>query len=157
MICEYTDKKEFQRLRTCYENKEMPVMMITERALVFQKIRVRFARNVILYSLPESPDILEESIPEMMDIAGWDMILKHRLIKIKQRASSKDSKMTPEETAAECKQAIKEGRDLKDLNANRSLVCLYSSFDKLVMERFVGTHKYKQLISNESKDVYVEK
>ena len=35
MICEYTDKKECQRLRTCYENKEMPVMMITERALVF--------------------------------------------------------------------------------------------------------------------------
>ena len=52
---------------------------------------------------------------------------------------------------------MKEGRDLKDQNANRSLVCLYSGFDKLVMERFVGTQKYKQLISNESKDVYVEK
>lgn len=46
--------------------KEAPVLMITERALVFQKIRVRFARNVILYSIPESPDIIESSIPDMM-------------------------------------------------------------------------------------------
>jgi hypothetical protein len=35
MICEYTEKRECQRLRTCYENKECPVLMITERALVF--------------------------------------------------------------------------------------------------------------------------
>ena len=68
MISEYTDKKECQRLRTVYEMKEAPVMMITERALVFQKIRVRFARNVILYSIPESPDIIESSIPDMMHL-----------------------------------------------------------------------------------------
>ena len=62
MISEYTEKRECQRQRTAYELKEVPVLMITERALVFQKIRVRFARNVVLYNLPESPDIIDESI-----------------------------------------------------------------------------------------------
>jgi len=35
MVSEYTDKKQAQRLRTMYEQKELPVLMITERALVF--------------------------------------------------------------------------------------------------------------------------
>lgn len=34
-ISEYTDKKECQRQRTMYEMKDYPVLMITERALVF--------------------------------------------------------------------------------------------------------------------------
>ncbi len=59
MISEYTDKKEAQRLRSLYEQKEVPVLMITERALVFEKIRLRFCRNLVLYSIPESPDIIE--------------------------------------------------------------------------------------------------
>ena len=61
MISEYSEKKECQRLRSLYEMKEAPILMITERALVFQKIRVRFARNMILYAMPESPDIIEHS------------------------------------------------------------------------------------------------
>jgi hypothetical protein len=35
MVSEYTEKKQAQRLRTAYEQKELPVLMITERALVF--------------------------------------------------------------------------------------------------------------------------
>ena len=64
--------------------KEKPVLMITERALVFQKIRVRFARNVILYSIPESSDTIEDNIPDMMNLDYWDKILRHRLNKLKQ-------------------------------------------------------------------------
>ena len=81
-------------MRTVYEMKEAPVMMITERALVFQKIRVRFARNVILYSIPESPDIIESSIPDMMQLDQWPMILKHRLNRLKLQATSKENKMS---------------------------------------------------------------
>ena len=65
--------------------------------------------------------------------------------------------MTPEETAMECKKIIKEGRDLQTAHTGRSLVCLFSKFDGLVLERFVGTAKYKSLIDNEAKDVFVEK
>jgi len=134
----------------------MPVLMITERALVFEKIRVRFARHVILYSLPESPDIIEESIPGMLDKTGWDMVLKNRLLSIKQKSASKESKMTPEEMADECKKVVNEGKDLRSSNSNRGLMGLYSSFDSLVLERFVGTQKFKHLLNNDSKDVYIE-
>jgi hypothetical protein len=111
---------------------------------------------VILYSLPESPDILDESVTAMLDPAGWDMVLKNRLLAIKQKSASKENKLTPEEMAAECKKVVSEGKDLRSSNANRGLMGLYSSFDALVLERFVGTHKFKHLLKNESKEVYVE-
>ena len=75
--------------------RDMPVLMITERALVFQKIKVRFARNVILYTLPESPDTIED-LPEMLNAGYWETILKHRLNRIKQRAASKEEALSSE-------------------------------------------------------------
>ena len=42
------------------------MLMITERALVFQKIRVRYARNLVLYSIPESPDTIDDNLAEML-------------------------------------------------------------------------------------------
>ena len=103
MINEYTDRKEAQRQRTLYEMKDKPVLMITERALVFQKIKVRFARNVILYSIPESPDTIEDNLPEMLNVDYWDTILKHRLNALKLRAASKDERISGEELAVRCK------------------------------------------------------
>lgn len=103
MISEYTDKKEAQRLRTLYEMKELPVLMITERALVFQKIKVRFARNLVLYSIPESPDIIDDNFREMLDLSYWETILKHRLNQLKQLAASKEEPMTGEQLAEKCK------------------------------------------------------
>ena len=61
-----------------YEQKELPVLMITERALVFQKLRVRFCRNLVLYAVPESPDIIE-AIPEFMHLKMGDKLQEHRL------------------------------------------------------------------------------
>ena len=54
MISEYSEKKDAQRARQQYENCEKPVMMITERAIVFDKIALRYARSVVMYGLPES-------------------------------------------------------------------------------------------------------
>ena len=64
--------------------------------------------------------------------------------------------MTPEETAEECKKVVKEGKDLKTASANRGLMGLYSSFDGLVLERFVGTLKFKKMLNNSSREVYTE-
>lgn len=61
-----------------YEQKELPVLMVTERALVFEKIRIRFCRNLVLYSVPESPDVID-SIEEIMNLGNWDKIMTHRL------------------------------------------------------------------------------
>lgn len=122
MISEYTDKKECQRQRTMYEMKDMPVLMITERALVFQKIKVRFARNVVLYAIPESPDTIED-LTEMMNVDNWDKILKHRLNRLKTRAASKNESLTREQLADQCKVVLKEGRIY---NSQRSIVGLFS-------------------------------
>ena len=78
MISEYTPKKEAQRLRSLFEEKEVPVIMVTERALVFEKIRIRFTRNLVLYTIPESSDIID-AIEDMMKLESWYKILKHRL------------------------------------------------------------------------------
>ena len=66
--------------------------MITERALVFEKIRIRFCRNLVMYSVPESPDIIE-AIGDIMDVEHWDKILEHRLRLLKTKAGAKDSEL----------------------------------------------------------------
>ena len=151
MISEYTDKKECQRLRTMYEMNECPVLMITERALVFQKIRVRFARNLILYAIPESPDIIEDNFAEMLKGDYWETILKHRLNKLKLSAASKEERVTTEELAHRCKMVIREGRTA---NSSRSIVGLFTKWDNLVLERMVGTANFRQLLSHEAKDAF---
>ena len=156
MICEYTDRKECQRMRTLYEMKDVNVLMITERALVFQKIMIRFARNLIMYSIPESPDILEQSMIEIMDNqGGWDMILKHRLNLLRQKTKNggrdDDDKMDTEQFEKSCREVIREGRTY---NSQKSIVGLFSQFDGIVLERMVGTENYKQLINNLSKDAF---
>ena len=138
-ISEYTEKKEAQRLRSIFEQKEVPVLMITERALVFQKIRVRFCRNLVLYAVPESPDIIE-SIEDIMNIEAWNKILEHRLRQLKTKSTSKNSEMSSEQLVTECKKAVHEG---VIQNKNRSIVGLFSSYDGKVMERLVGTLQYK--------------
>ena len=122
--------------------------MITERALVFQRIRIRFARNMVLYAIPESPDIIDHSFKEILATENWDMILKHRLNKLRARANineassraNKEDKLTTEQMAEECKKVIREGRVY---NSQRSIVGLFSKFDGIVLERLVGTALFK--------------
>ena len=114
MISEYTTTKDCHRQRQLYESKEKPVLIVTERALVFQKTEIRFARNLVLYSLPESPDIIESSIAEAMaktDNHGWNLIVKHRLNKIKLASGKADRRqITVEEKIEISKKILAEGK-----------------------------------------------
>lgn len=65
MISEYSEKKDCQRNRHFFETKERPVLMITERALIFQKITLRYASSVVMYGLPESPDTFTDVLCEV--------------------------------------------------------------------------------------------
>ena len=73
---------------------------------------------MILYAIPENPDIIDYSFKEIMALENWDMILKHRLNKLRARANisefsnreNKNEKLTTEQMAEECKKVIKEGR-----------------------------------------------
>lgn len=42
-ISEYSEKKQCQRARHFYESGIKPILCITERAIIFQKIRLRYA------------------------------------------------------------------------------------------------------------------
>ena len=55
-----------------------PVLVITERAIVFQKIRLRYARQIVMYGLPESPDTLE-ALSNLFLSSNWKPLLSLRL------------------------------------------------------------------------------
>jgi len=65
--------------------------------------------------------------------------------------ASKDEVLTGDQITEQCKIVIKEGRIS---NHERSIVGLFSKFDSLVLERMVGTANYKNMLTNEAKDVY---
>ena len=82
-ISEYSDKKQCQRSRQLYESGKKPILVISERAIVFVKIRLRYARNVVLYGLPESPDTLTGCLGKLFDSENWKPILNSKLNSIK--------------------------------------------------------------------------
>jgi len=67
--------------------------MVTERAIVFDKIKLRYARNIVLYGLPESPDTFTDALCEILNPDNWKIIMKLRLNKAKM---SKEENKTEE-------------------------------------------------------------
>jgi Utp25, U3 small nucleolar RNA-associated SSU processome protein 25 len=90
-ISEYSEKKDCQRNRHFYETKEKPVLMITERAIIFDKIQLRYARNVVMYGLPDSPDTFTDVLCPITDDSKFDNVMKVRLNLLKNTFSSKKS------------------------------------------------------------------
>lgn len=117
--------------------------MITERAIIFEKIKLRYARNIVLYSLPESPDTFTDALCDITQSDNWKSILKLRLNLAK---TSKDK--SEKEKLSETQQILSEH------HTEKSIVGLFSKFDKLSLERIVGTANYKKLIKSEAKDTY---
>lgn len=58
-----------------------------------------------MYSIPESPDIIE-AIHEIMDLQNWDKILEHRLRLLKTKAGAKDGELRSDQLVDECKKVI---------------------------------------------------
>lgn len=74
--------------------------MITERALVFGKVRLRYARNVVMYGLPESPDIFTDFLCEILNSDNYKLILKLRINQVKM---SKDKEKSEAELVEEAR------------------------------------------------------
>jgi hypothetical protein len=98
--------------------------MITERAIIFDKIKLRYARNVVLYGLPESPDTFTDALCEITNSDNWKIILKLRLNLAKMKKV--DKKEYNENSVIEEAKAM-----MKENHADRSVVGLFSKFDKL--------------------------
>jgi hypothetical protein len=60
--------------------------MISERAIIFDKIKLRYANNIVMYGLPESPDTFTDVLCDITSDAGWEPVMKARLNLIKNTA-----------------------------------------------------------------------
>jgi U3 small nucleolar RNA-associated protein 25 len=89
MISEYSEKPDCQRARHLYETKEKPILMITERALIFEKIKLRYASSVVMYGLPESPDTFTDVLCEVTGKGTWEAIMKVRINLLKNQKKEK--------------------------------------------------------------------
>jgi hypothetical protein len=50
--------------------------MITERAIIFDKIKLRYASSVVMYGLPESTDTFTDVLCDITKEEGWDSVMK---------------------------------------------------------------------------------
>lgn len=150
-ISEYSEKKDCQRNRQFYETKEKPILLVTERAIIFDKIQLRYARNVILYSLPESQDTFTDVLCPLTNESNFDAIMKVRLNLLKNTLSKKhrDGAQIEELMAKETHSLM---RERKVCAMSKALVGLFSKYDNLQLERVVGTAAYRKMIKNEAKD-----
>lgn len=121
--------------------------MITERAIIFDKIKLRYARNVVMYGLPESPDTFTDVLCEITSEENWDAIMKVRINLIKNQGKAKDEESLVKETQNLL-------REKKTASMAKSVVGLFSKFDGLQLERIVGTSAFRKMISNEAKDSF---
>ena len=119
------------------------MLVISERAIVFVKIRLRYARTVVLYGLPESPDTLTACLSNLFDSENWKPILNTKLNAIKLH-----KELTEDQKLEETRQLLREK------HTEKSLVGLFDNYDSLALERFVGTHHYRSVLQNQSKDVF---
>jgi uncharacterized membrane-anchored protein len=98
--------------------------MVTERAIIFDKIKLRYASSVVMYGLPESPDTFTDVLCEITKEENWDMIMKVRINLIKNKKSSVEEDVIVKETQNLL-------REKKQASMSKSLVGLYSRFDGL--------------------------
>ena len=82
----------------------------------------------MLYGLPESPDTLMDCLGNLFDSENWKPLLKSRLNMVKMHIEYTDE------------QKIEETRKLlQEKHTQKSLVGLFSKYDKLALERMAGT------------------
>jgi hypothetical protein len=142
-VSEYSEKKSCQRARQTYESGKKPILVLTERAIVFQKIRLRYARNVIMYGVPTSIDTLTDCLGEVFNQDRWKPLLNHKLNIIKLDRELSEAK----------KLETTKGL-LREKHTEKSLVGLFDKFDRTNLERFVGTSAVKSVVEKEGKESF---
>ena len=74
-ISEDTDKRDWQRNRIFFEQGKYKFLLYDERAHVYKKINLKFAKNIFFYSLPEDPKIFNEMI-HLIDPVNYNQNLE---------------------------------------------------------------------------------
>lgn len=118
-------------------------MIITERALFFQIVRLRYARNLIFYSLPEATRVFEELVG-LNSVKGARIIQK---LRFNQRKKLRES-------TGEHQDEPTEAEEKKLIMGESVIFGLFSPFDDLKLERLVGTDNYNPIIYNKTKETF---
>jgi len=108
-ISEDTDKKDWQRNRLFFEQGKFKFLLYDERAHVYKKINLKFAKNIFFYSLPEDPKIFYEMI-DLIDPVKYRQDLEKYKIK----------------------------NDDKDNQIFGSVICLVSPIERYNIEKILG-------------------
>ena len=142
-ISEYSSDQDCQRNRSYYETGNKKILLISERALFFQIVKLRYARNLIFYSLPESHKVFEELI-NLNEESGAKFIIKARRNRRKKRRENTGEELD-EPTEAEEKRLV---------SGESVIFGLFSVFDNLKLERLVGTNAFGKIIHNKTKETF---
>ena len=87
-ISEDTDKKDWQRNRLYFENGKYKFLLYNERAHIYKKINLKFAKNIFFYSLPEDPRVFNDLI-HLIDPVNYNNNLEKYNIESKQNEIQK--------------------------------------------------------------------
>ena len=121
--------------------------MISERAIIFDKIKLRYAQSVVMYGVPESVDTFMDVIGEITKEKGWEDVMKVRVNMLKNAKKDKGEDYIVKET----EKLMKEKRIA---SMSKSIVGLFSKYDGLALERIVGTQNFKKMLTTEAKDSF---
>ena len=142
-ISEYSSSSDWMRNRAYFENGSKKFILITERALFFQMVKIRYARNIIFYSLPECPKIFDELIGTNSEQGG------NLMFKLRKNLRKKKKENTGEDQAEPT-----EDEERKLIFGESVIFGLFSIFDSLKMERLAGSDKFNGIINNKTKDTF---
>lgn len=131
------------RNKSFYESGKRQFLLVTERALYFNIIRLRYVRNLVFYSLPECPRVFEDLV-SLKTEKGAATMLKIRLNQRKKRA----------ERTGEVQDQPSEAEEKKLIVGESVMFGLFSIYDSLKLERLVGSDSYKSIIDNKTKETF---
>jgi len=128
-ISEYTNKKTCQSQRALFETKRFRFLMYTERAHFFELIKLRFARHLVFYGIPEDASFIQQ----MIDLLDPE---KEALV----------DKVAETQKARIDTQPIEEEPDTTQWDVH----IYYTKHDEYQLERVVGTAHVKRYITTET-------
>eukprot|EP01022_Parablepharisma_sp_SALTPOND_P026521 TRINITY_DN64322_c1_g1_i1.p1 TRINITY_DN64322_c1_g1~~TRINITY_DN64322_c1_g1_i1.p1 ORF type:complete len:1202 (-),score=108.17 TRINITY_DN64322_c1_g1_i1:4294-7899(-) len=131
-ISEYTSKKVCQRERALYETKRIRFLMFTERTHFFELIKLRFARHVVFYGIPQDPSFVREML---------ELINPEKEAAIEKIAETQKS-MLKEEGQVEI------GEEEEDNKWDAYIY--YTKHDEYELQRIVGTGHVKRYLTTET-------
>ena len=142
-ISEYSSNSDWMRNRAHFENGNKKFLLITERALFFDMVKIRFVRNIIFFSLPEWLKVFND-LMEMNCEKGANFVLKLRKnLRNKKKENTGEDQIEPTED-----------EENRLVHGESVVFGLFSIFDTLKLERLVGSDKYNSIINNKTKDTF---